>query len=432
MIKTIIECFVVACLFTGASSALASEHGGLSNGVTKSTDKKEKSDDSKKKDDPKKAESKTSSETEAKPASPSVKENRWFDLNKAEVSFRVRYIDGVPKAVQKHSTNLQHRELVDGRFKFDKDAKYTLNLHASSGYYFTRSFAETGVGLPWNQEQGWDFFLRHMYFSAKPIKGVEIQYGSMPFSTGVLEENTTWDLDGYVDGQRLTIKRPDKLFFDEATVTFGYVGDLFTPNVFRRLHRMGEVNYRQFLVTKNINSRFAMTAEYESKNGTVSTDKKTPANVQTIHSGVKIDARGSVIADRVWMDFYHRINPEPGWGFNLHAEKGFMKDRLVIGYGYTQIDKAWQNLYDVQDWAVTPKKSPTLGMAPGGSPSGEKWTRGKHPFFTINYKLTPELSFVAFANKDLDQSFAHGSSSQMSAGLAFDVLKTMKRFRWVK
>jgi len=384
-------------------------------------------------DTEKKADAKAIEDSAAsKPAVAPIKESRWFELKKAEISFRVRYIDGVP-ASQRHSTNLQHRELFEGRVKFDKDAKYTLNLRASTGYYFTRSFAETGVGLPWNQDEGWNIYLRHLYFAAKPVKGLEIQYGSMPFATGAMEENLTWDTDAYVAGQRLTVRRPDKIFFDEATVTLGYVGDLFTPNVFRRLHRLGEVNYRQYLVTKNLGSRAVITAEYESKNGTLSTDKKTPVNVQTIHAGVKFNAKGSRFADRAWLEFYRRVAPEAGWGFNFHAEKGFMSDRLVIGYGYTQVDKAWQNLYDVQDWAVTPKKSPTKGMAPGGSPSGEKWTRGNHPFFTINYKLTPELSLFAFANHDYATSFAHGSASQMNAGVAFDLLKTMqKKFGWFK
>lgn len=416
---------VAACFALAAPAIFAQEKNDVSDPVVAKTTASDSSVTTEKKEE------RATEKKDATAVPAPTQEGSWFELKKAEVSFRVRYIDGVP-ASQRHSTNLQHRELFEGRIKFDKDARYTLNLRASSGYYFTRSFAETGVGLPWNQDQGWNIFLRQLYFSAKPVKGLEIQYGSMPFALGTLEENITWDTDGYVDGQRITVRRPDKIFFDEATVTFGYVGDLFTPNVLRRLHRLGEVNYRQYLVTKNIGKRGAVTAEYESKNGTLSTDKKTPANVQTIHAGVKLNAKGSRVADRVWVETYRRVDPEPGWGFNFHAEKGFMRDRLVIGYGYTQVDKAWQNLYDVQDWKATPAKSKTLGMAPGGSPSGEKWTRGNHPFFTVNYKLTPEITVFAFANHDYATSFAHGSASQMNAGIAFDLLKTMQKVGWFK
>jgi len=370
--------------------------------------------------------------SDAKSSAPvNPQESRWFELKRAEISFRVRYIDGYPSS-NGHSTHLQHRELFEGRLKFDQEAKYTLNLRASSGFYFTRSFAEAGVGHPWNNETGWNMFLRHMYFSAKPVKGLELQYGSMPFAKGVLEENDTWDEDGYVSGQRISVRRPDKLFFDDATVTFGYVGDLFKPNFFRRAQRLGEVNYRQFLVTKNVGKRTAITAEYESKNGTLAADKKTPVNVQTVHVGTKINTKGIGFADRMWFDFYRRFTPEADFGYNIHGEKGFMKDKLIFGMGFTRIDKSFQNLFDIQDWAVMRKKSLATGPAIGGSPSAEKITRGNHLFFHASYKLSPEVTVFAYGNADFRPTFSHGSANQMNAGVTFDLLKTMQKVGWFK
>jgi hypothetical protein len=37
-----------------------------------------------------------------------------------------------------------------------------------------------------------------------------------------------------VTGERATLRRPRELFLDEISVTAGFLGDLTTPNVFRR------------------------------------------------------------------------------------------------------------------------------------------------------------------------------------------------------
>ena len=63
-------------------------------------------------------------------------------------------------------------------------------------------------------------------------------------------EITTLDNDAYLEGYRVSIKRPSRLLVDEVAVTLAYLGDLNEPNVFTRLDRMSDHNYSQILVAK--------------------------------------------------------------------------------------------------------------------------------------------------------------------------------------
>src|SRR5258708_7388973 len=75
-----------------AKSTTSDSHASIGKKEANSTEKKEASS----------AEEKDSTAGTAAPAP--TREGSWFELKKAEVSFRVRYIDGVP-ASQRHSTN---------------------------------------------------------------------------------------------------------------------------------------------------------------------------------------------------------------------------------------------------------------------------------------------------------------------------------------
>ena len=79
---------------------------------------------------------------------------------------------------------------------------------------------------------------------------------------------TGYAYNGYVDGERVSIRRPRALFFDDISVAFGYVGDLNAPNVFRRLHRLSESNFHRFMLKKNVGERSWISADYTFQAGT--------------------------------------------------------------------------------------------------------------------------------------------------------------------
>ena len=70
--------------------------------------------------------------TPAKPAGPPQEPNvrariaRWFELQNTTLNLRYRYID--TSAGRTTTNQLQHRETIRGRVKFDKSGKYTWNF----------------------------------------------------------------------------------------------------------------------------------------------------------------------------------------------------------------------------------------------------------------------------------------------------------------
>jgi len=70
------------------------------------------------------------------------------------------------------------------------------------------------------------------------------------FDRGQSTEVTSYDYDGYLVGERITLDRPGNLYFDEISITYGFLGDFNRPNVFGRLHRLGQSNYHEFGVSK--------------------------------------------------------------------------------------------------------------------------------------------------------------------------------------
>src|SRR5688500_7812089 len=69
----------------------------------------------------------------SKPAPPALA--RWFELQNATLNVRYRVIDTSAGIVT--TNQVQHRETLRGRVKFDKSAKYTWNFGVFTGTRFT-------------------------------------------------------------------------------------------------------------------------------------------------------------------------------------------------------------------------------------------------------------------------------------------------------
>src|SRR5262249_9506787 len=128
-----------------------------------------------------------------------------------------------------------------------------------TGNGFTGGWNSSGWGTGKGQS---NLFLKQLFFSARPIAGVEIQYGGLYFDRGQSTEVTSYDYDGYLVGERITLNRPRSFYFDEISVTYGYLGDFNRTNVFGRLHRLSQSNYHEFEVSKQISVRVRTSASY--------------------------------------------------------------------------------------------------------------------------------------------------------------------------
>ena len=181
----------------------------------------------------------TTATTPAGNPGPKPLTDRWLQLDTLSHSERYRNAFGVGGG---HVfDNAQQRSLVAGKIKLDAQGRYDIGFRASSGRYFNwayagytgRNFADnvespaviatyltpaevaltgqaifsdpTGFALATSQihSNGWQFYMRELYFSATPVKPVTVEFGSFGFERELSSEITSFDEDGYLAGERI-------------------------------------------------------------------------------------------------------------------------------------------------------------------------------------------------------------------------------------
>lgn len=274
------------------------------------------------------------------------------------------------------------------------------------------------------RSKGWNIYVRQLYFEAKPVKGLEFQYGSLPIAKGVGSEATSYDDDGYVMGGRVTVKRPKQFWFDEMSVTYGYLGDIFEPNVFRRLDRMKASNYHQFLFRKKFNGgKIDVSADYTFQDGS-----------DTMREAAVFNVKDSKVFDTVRVEAYQRIGDnivhgklfKAGSGFYVSAEKTLF-DRLTLNGGVSNIDRS----YTVYGEYGT-KTLDWFGFAINGDQTG----LGKRFISKVNYKLTKDLGVAmlysqTFANDPVDMGY-YWNKTHFNVSVTYDLLEGVRRLGWFK
>lgn len=320
------------------------------------------------------------------------KVSRWLELSK--FGFAVRYIHATNSTPITTVTQLQHRQDLAGKFKFDSKGKVSLNFWVNSGPRFTAGWNESNIGP---RKGKVNLYLKHLFLSAQPIKGVEFQYGSFDFLRGQHTEITTYNNDGYLMGERVIIKRPKELFFDEMAVTYGYFGDLNTTNINKRYHRLRQSNYHQFLLSKQLGKRAAASFDYTFVNG-----------AETLRQALKINTKEVKLADSLRFENYQRVDVNPAYGFSLLAEKAVTK-KLTVTYGYTQIDRRYGNV------------------------NADKVFTGKHLYLLGAYAVTPELTFQLFHSHLLEKPTGIlPVRTRTEIVLRYNVLKALQAHGWFK
>lgn len=273
---------------------------------------------------------------------------RWFDFEAFTASTRYRHV----KTDGGQSTPSQdYQVLVRGRIKFDSKARYSVVGVVETGNNIIGGWNVVGWGTGDFQP---DFYLKQLYFEARPIKQLEIQFGGIAPNNGVNTEITGYDNDAYLMGERVRIREPKKFYFDEISATNGFVGDVFQPNVFRRFKRLGEWNYHQILVRKDVNKRVSFSADYTFEAGT-----------DVLRQAVRVNAPELKIVDTFLFENYQRLDPDPGYGFALTGDKR-VKRRLRILGGISKISHPMFN--------------------------GDRFPRGTRLYFNPMYNVTRELS----------------------------------------
>lgn len=330
---------------------------------------------------------KTISAPPAKPQESSEgKLSRWFQLQTATISTRYRFVENSSGVMT--NSQAQHREAFKGRFKFDAQGRYSLNAGVFSGSSFTGGWNNTG----WGTGRGFtNLYLKQLYFSAQPVKGLELQYGGLYFLRGEGTEITTYDDDAYLVGERVSLKRPEKFFFDEISITYGYLGDLNQPNINKRYHRLKQSNYHQFLLSKKLGKRAALSADYSFQSG-----------VETMREAVKVNTKELRVIDSFCFENYQRLDVKSNYGFAVYGEKNLLR-RLTLGGGYAQIDPNYGGL------------------------NGDRFNKGKRLYLSSTLALSPEFSVSTFLTRAVGNDFAVSNRTRLDVIFSYNLLKSLQR-----
>jgi len=359
--------------------------------------------------------------TLSKPAAPAVPSwetnfDRWFDLNSLNYGARYRSVLDVDGA--RSFQQGQERFIADGKFKFDQDGRYGIGFHVSSGRYFNWAYSsfigggqvefinQTEANMSPTQlyimnvapfqpgffnSDGAQLYFRQAFLTAQPIKGIEFQFGGLGINRGVNTEATSYDDDGYISGERVSIKRPKLLFLDEISYTRAYIGDTYTPNFFARGQHLAISNYRQYLAEKNIGKRVAVSADY-----TYSEPEFGAFFLKTVREGFFADIHESKIFDKVRYEAYQRLNagnyavgyPFPGGrGSALTVSKNF-KDRVSVEAGFADIDLNY----------ITNMGLDVQALILGLTVNGDQYGVGNRWFVRPTIPITKSVSLVGSFN----------------------------------
>ena len=322
----------------------------------------------------------------AKPAAPLA---RWVEVQNASLNVRYRVADN--SAGTLITNQLQHRESLRARVKFDAPGRYALNVGTFSGSRFTSGWNNTGVGMgDWQNPLS----VRTLYFAAQPLGGIEAQYGSLYIVKGESSEITTYDEDGYVIGERVSVRRPDNLFFDEIAATVGYLSsDPAEIGVSKRAKYLDErPNYRHYLVDKKIGTHAGVSADFTSDHG-----------ARTWRAAASVDTEElPVVADGILVETYKRTNRNPDYGFAVSINKSLNRVVALNG-GYARIDPFYGGL------------------------NADRFNIGKRVFITTSFAISPRFAASAFVTTAVGDNVNLPQRTLMNLIFTYNALPDIRR-----
>jgi hypothetical protein len=310
---------------------------------------------------------------------------RWLDAQAFTVATRHNFIeDALDETVQ---NRLQAQVQIRGRLTIDEAGRYSVNAGLFTGSSFTSGWNPTGVG---SGEGTAKIYLKQLFVAAEPWQGIELQYGSVPPSRGQSTEITTYDNDGYLTAGRATVRRPRDLFFDQITVSVGYLGYLDRPFVFNRTGAFSRQNYWQVLASRQVLPGL-----------TLSTDYSEIEDDGVLRQGATWRA-GQLLVDTVTGEYGVRLrggSHETAIAFSGEKEI----EGVTVKLGYANVDPFFGNL------------------------NGDPYGRGKRVFTTVSFPLPWDLSASWFIQKEISPPSSSSNDLRSDLAVTWNVLKTLRR-----
>ena len=309
---------------------------------------------------------------------------RWLDLQAVSVGAQYVFAKnglGVTTANQQ-----QYQVAVRGRFKLDAKGRFGINAGLYTGATFIAGFNNTGLGMGEAQS---NLYLKHLYLSVLPLDRVEVQYGSLDVWHDESTDITGYAYNGYVVGERVSIKRPRELFFDDISVAYGYVGDLNSPNAIGRLHRLGQSTFHRFMLKKSISERAWVSTDYAFQSGT-----------ETWREAIRMRATELRVLDTFHAEVYEVSRIHPGYGFAAYGEKAVLS-KFVLGGGYADIDRTMLN--------------------------SDRFGRGKRLFLTAKIPINEAFSILMFATQATDHNASNLPQQRLDIGFYYNLLYHLRK-----
>lgn len=317
----------------------------------------------------------------------SQKIKRWFEVDALTFSPRYRFVR--TRAGVTTNNQAQYQLNVRARFKFDKKGRYSVNAGLFSGSVLNSGWNNTGVGTG---DGVTNLYLKQLYFSAKPVKEVEVQFGGIGFNNGENTEITGYDNDAFLMGQRVSVKAPKHVYFDEISVANGYVGDINKPSVFKRFRRLNKSNYHQFLVRKTVNKYVSFSADYTFESGR-----------DTLHQAIKFKIPKGRVLDTFLFENYQRVDPDRGYGFSIYGDKALHK-KFTLGGGFARIDKPMFN--------------------------ADRFPPGKRVHINALYRFSPEFSLNGVLIRGVGHlPTASSPRTRFDLIFSYNILETLRRLK---
>lgn len=321
----------------------------------------------------------------AKAVIPSTKDKvkRWFEFDQLLLATRYHFIENENHT--KAANNLQYQFIDKFRFKFDRAGRYSVGANLATGPVFTSEWNSSGWGTGKTQR---NLNFRQLFFDAKPVKAVEVQIGGIYVNYGENTEAITYDNDSYIVGERIQLKAPKKLYFDELSVTYARLADINIPNVFNRFKRFGRQNYHQFLVRKQLSKMFGFSADYSFESG-----------MDTLHQAARFKFNKRMI-DTLLFENYERVDPDRNYGFNLFADKKLSKIFTLSG-GFANVHIRALN--------------------------GDRFPPGKRFYFNAITRLNREFNITTQFTRGVGSIAPTIARTRVDVILNYNILETLRR-----
>jgi hypothetical protein len=311
-----------------------------------------------------------------------------FEVQTATLSTRYRVIENSDEAVT--SNHIQFKDLFRARLNVDRDQRFTINVGAGTGSSFTSSWDSTGVG---SGDPSASMYVKQLYGAVTPLRGLEFQVGGLYVNHGEHTEVTSYDDDGYIMGERVTLRRSSLVYFDEVSVTRAALSSINMPGVIRRLKLFAHQNYWQAQVVKHMGGSISASADFTDVSG-----------AETLRAAVAVHLPKGAPLSAVRFEQYRRVTMDPAYGFAVIGERP-ITTHARLQAGYATIDPNYGGL------------------------NGDRIQRGQRVFGMATIPVMRALNVQVFATQAFGNDFTVTNRTRFDAVVTYDVLAAVRRRR---